>query len=70
MRSVNRRFKDITQKNQSLSSFICFTSAIKGQGFSRDRLRRAFYKLVDKDDYSKKDIKMIFNYLEDLNKSI
>jgi hypothetical protein len=63
MRSIERRFKKIEKENPNLSTFIVFSRAVAGQHFSKDRLSRWFNKLVDKDDYDKKDKKTILEYL-------
>ncbi|KKR46469.1 MAG: hypothetical protein UT82_C0012G0016 [Parcubacteria group bacterium GW2011_GWB1_40_14] len=52
MKSIQRRFNNVSEKNPNFSSYLCFAIAVAGQGFSRQRLCRWFYKLVDKDDYA------------------
>ena len=54
MKSIERRFKNIEEKNPFWSSYICFAEAIQGQRFSKQTVHRWFQKLVDKDDYAKK----------------
>lgn len=67
MRSAERRFNGIAEKNPYWSSYICFAEAIKRQGFSGQTIRRYFQKLVKKDDYDKRDKKEILKYLTNLS---
>lgn len=70
MKSLNRRFKNIQEKNPYWSSLICFMEAIRGQRFSKDTLYRYFNKLVDKDDYQKEQRKDILKNILEANKEI
>ena len=70
MKSIERRFDNIAEKNQSWSSYVCFAEAVKGQGFTRQTLHRWFQKLVDKDDYSQGDKKELLTNLENLSKPV
>ena len=63
MRSVERRFKNISQKNPFWSSYVCFAESIKNQNFSRDIISVWFYKLVEKSDYSRKGVQTILSNL-------
>lgn len=67
MKSLERRFKNITGKNQSLSSYSCFAKTVKGQNFNRQTLHRWFQKLVDKDDYERSDKKAVLAHLDNLS---
>lgn len=67
MKSIGR-FNNIAQGNPYWSSYICFAEAVRGQNFSRQILHRRFNKLVDKNDYSKKEKRAILNHLEILTK--
>jgi hypothetical protein len=68
MKSLERRFKNIAERNPNSSTYICFAEAVKQQGFSRQTIHYWFLKLVDKDDYSKSDKKAILSQLEILSK--
>ena len=68
MKSIERRFKNINEKRTSWSTYACFASAIRGQNFSQESIRRWFNKLVDKDDYAASDKKSILTHLENLTK--
>lgn len=59
MKSLERRFKNISNKHPDLSSYVCFFKAVENQRFSKDIVRRWFNKLVDKDDYESKEKRSI-----------
>ena len=67
MRSIERRFKKIAEKNPVWSSYICFAEAIKNQYFSKQSMSRWFNKLVEKDDYAKGEKRGILKYLMELS---
>ena len=67
MKSIERRFNNVAEKNPSWSSYICFAEAIREQGFSRQTIHRWFQKLVDKNDYAKSEKKEILANLEGLS---
>jgi hypothetical protein len=66
MKSLERRFNKITKENPYWSSYICFAEAISGQKFSRQTIHRWFNKLVEKDDYDKKDKRALLKQLIEL----
>ncbi len=39
MKSLKRRFDNISNKNQYWSSYVCFAEAIKGQNFNKETLQ-------------------------------
>lgn len=67
MKSIERRYKNIEEKNPFWGSFICFAEAVKNQHFSKQTISRWFGKLVKKSDYSRSDKKQILNHLKDLS---
>lgn len=67
MRSIERRFKNIAEKNPLWSSYICFAEAIKGQRFTKPMISMWFSKLVEKDDYLKSDKCQLLKQLEILS---
>lgn len=69
MKSIQRRFDTITSKNPYWSTYICFAESIKNQNFNKEIIQIWFNKLIDKNDYSKKDKKSIINYLLVVNNS-
>ncbi len=68
MRSIERRFKYVQRKNPYWSSFTCFANTVRGKKYSKDRIKRYFNKLVDKEEYAKDEKKQIMKYLFDINK--
>ncbi|MFZ2187333.1 MAG: hypothetical protein WAV46_01765 [Candidatus Moraniibacteriota bacterium] len=66
MRSIEARFKKVQVRNFIKSSYDCFAEAISGQKFSREVIHRWFMKLVNKDDYAKREKKELLLYLESL----
>ncbi len=70
MKSLERKFNNITEKNPNWSSYTCFAEAIKGQGFSKQTIHRWFQKLVDKSDYARSEKKEILAHLEGLSNSV
>lgn len=68
MKSLERRFKNISTRNTGWSSYVCFAEAVRGQNFSRRVLLVWFNKLVDKNDYSQDEKKQLLVHLECLNK--
>ena len=67
MKSLERRFRNIAEKNPSLSSYVCFAKTIKGQGFNKQTIHRWFQKLVNKDDYAKKEKRAVLAHLDNLS---
>lgn len=70
MKSLERRFKNIVDKNPFWSSLVCFTEAVKGQGFGRQTIHRWFQKLVEKEDYCLGDKKDVLAHAEELSKVV
>ncbi len=66
MKSLERLFNSIAEKNPNWSSYVCFAEAIKGRGFGKQTIPRWFQKLVDKKDYERSDKKEILAHLENL----
>lgn len=63
MKSLEHRFSQTSISNPSLSSYICFSIAIKKQGFSKATILKWFNKLVDKDDYARENKGVLVNDL-------
>ena len=70
MRSIERSFKQYQKENPCWSTWTSFTKAIMGINFSKDKIRRYFNVLVDKDDYEKKEKMQLLKYLYQLSKSV
>lgn len=70
MRSIKARFKAIERSNPDLTSYICFTKAVRGQYFKRKMISGAFELLVSKDDYDTESRLGIINHLEKLSNTL
>ena len=68
MKSIERRFNQISKENPNWSSLICFSEAVREGGFSSNMIRRWFYKLVSKDDYQQCDKKLIIQHIDTISK--
>lgn len=67
MKSIERRFEKISERNPLWSSLICFSEAVKDQRFSNSTLHRWFQKLVDKADYARSEKRGILEHLDNLS---
>ncbi len=67
MKSLERRFNNITEKNPQWSSYTRFYEAIKRQNFSKQTIHRWFQKLVNKDDYARSEKRDILAHLVSLS---
>ncbi len=63
MRSLKRVFENIKRKNPYWSDYVCFSQAVFGKCFSKKTICRHFNKLVDSDDYSRKEKKAVLEWL-------
>ena len=68
MRSIERRFKEMEKKNPFHSTYINFGRAISCQGFSGKVIEFWFNRLVDPDDYDKRDKKTLLAQLKNYYK--
>ena len=67
MKSLERRYKNIAELNPYWSSYICFAEAVRDQNFSKRIITNYFNKLVEKDDYDRRDKKQIIKHLISLS---
>lgn len=70
MKSLERRFNNISNKNPNLSSYLCFVEAVRGQGFSKQTIHNWFSQLVDKGDYNKTEKRALLEHLTNLSNVI
>jgi hypothetical protein len=68
MRSIQRRFKQREKDNPCWSSWTCFADSIKEQDFTKDKIRRYFNVLVDKNDYEEEEKMQLLRYLYKLTR--
>ena len=66
MRSLERVFNKTKQENPLWSDYICFAETVKERIFSRQTISQYFNRLVDKDEYIKKDKKTLLKQLSEL----
>ncbi len=69
MKSIERRFRGIKEKNPNYSSYLCFAEAVSKQKFSKQTIQRWFNRLVDKDDYAKSEKRETVDFLAKLSNS-
>lgn len=68
MKFIERRFRLFEKKYPDYFDFVVFSLATEKQNFSRQKLSKWFYKLVDKDDYEKRDsVKLLRNLEKETN---
>lgn len=70
MKSLERRFNTVREKNIYWSSYLCFAEAIRGQGFGRQAISRWLNKLVDLDEYEKENKKELVAFLLSLSTTL
>ena len=66
MKSLERRFLDICERNPGRSSVVNLNCAVKGQKFTKETLSKWFTKLVDPNEYEKKDRPALLGQLWEL----
>ncbi|MDO8558629.1 MAG: hypothetical protein Q7S09_05645 [bacterium] len=70
MKSLERRFKNISEKKPLWSTHTCFALAIQEQDFGTQAIHRWFNRLVSNDDYAKNEKRAILRHLEKLTKPV
>jgi hypothetical protein len=62
-KTIEQVFHEIELKHPRYSTWLCFSHAIIDRKYSKQVIRKAFFKLVDKDDYFEEDnMKDMFNF--------
>lgn len=54
---------DECMKREGVSTFIAFVRSVKGRGFDRYTIGRWFSKLVEKDEYARRDRDKLIEWL-------
>ena len=67
MKSLERRFNNISEKSPNKGSYACFAEAVMDQGFTKQTVHRWFQKLVEKEDYAKGEKRSILKHLNNLS---
>jgi hypothetical protein len=70
MKSLERRFKNIQERNVFWSTYLCFAEAVKAQNFGKQAISRWFNKLVGKDEFASGEKKEVLSFLETLSKPV
>lgn len=68
MRSLERKFNNISEKKPLWSSYVCFAEAIKHHNFSEKIIKYWFNRLVDKEDYCRREKREVLKHLHDLSR--
>ncbi len=63
MKSIKRRFVHTSMKHPDWSSLISFSEAVRATNFSRRAIEFWFNRLVEKDDYSRGDKKLVLRHI-------
>jgi len=63
MKSIQRRFNNFQYKNQNVGDYVNLARTVKDQKFSKNSISRWFEKLVNKDDYERKDKRWLIKHL-------
>ena len=66
MKSLERKFNNISKLNPYWSSYTCFTETVRSQNFIKSTISKWFTRLVDKSDYDRKDKLQILRDLKNL----
>lgn len=66
MHAIEKQFNSLRKTNPCLSSYTCFSQAIKRKGYPLKDMKFYFDKPVDKDDYFRDEKGHILEFLYDL----
>jgi hypothetical protein len=64
MKTLEYQFNIISESFPNLSSFICYQRACAKVKPTKRTLRAGFRKMVEKDDYERRDIEKLLQHLE------
>lgn len=67
MKSLERRFRNIQERNIFWGSYLCFAEAVKSQNFSKQTIHHWFTKLINPDDYARNGKREILSFLTNLS---
>ena len=70
MTSIKRTFEKLSKQHPDWSTYTCFAETVYAQLLNQKIISRWFNKLVDKDDYAKKDKNDILTFLGSLQKGL
>ena len=64
MRSIEANYRKIQLSNLGLGSYLCLAQSVKGRGFVRKSLVKAFKELMPENEYSNEETKELVDHLE------
>jgi len=67
MKSLERLANKIKEENPCWSDYLCFVETIQRRKFSERTIRKYFSKLVDKNEFNKRNKKDLLKYLMSLS---
>lgn len=67
MKSFEERYNKFAERFPNWSSYLCFAEVVKHHKYNRGKINYWFNKLVDPDDYSRKEKKQIIDYLVNMS---
>ena len=70
MRSIERVYKRIAERNQNLGAYPCLAQAVAGRGFSRKAIVKAFKTVMPDDEYDETETKALIDYLEHITNGL
>lgn len=68
MRSINKRFARFQEKRPAHSTLVVFAGTVYRQGYNKNTIGHWFKKLVDPEDYDKKEKRRIVAWLVEVSK--
>jgi len=63
MDRIEASFNKLEKKHPEWSTYVIFSEVVSGKNFSALNISRNFKKLVDKDDYDRREMQNIIKYL-------
>ena len=61
-------FENIINSYPNTASYVCFARLIEGKGYNRSKINRLLNQLVDKNDYAKREVGQLLDYLTEYSK--
>ncbi|MDD5353295.1 MAG: hypothetical protein PHS93_09065 [Candidatus Omnitrophica bacterium] len=59
--------KEIQERNPNWSSYTCFVEYIRGRGLPKGKLRKLFFKEVERGDYLPSEQEETISFLMEIN---
>lgn len=68
MRSIRKSYEKIAQRKKNQGAYISLCQAVKGRGFSRKNIVKAFKEIIPVEDYAPEEVMGLVGHLEQLAK--